>query len=95
MLSAEEFDLRRCAREHLAASVCRVAAHWKQRAKIWVLKEGDSNTRYFHARASQRYRRNHIRLLELDGEVIVGHGEKATTLHSFYSNLLGHARTIS
>jgi hypothetical protein len=61
MLAAEEFELRRCARDHLAASVCRAAAHWKQQAKIRVLKEEDSNTCYFHARASQRYRRNHIR----------------------------------
>jgi hypothetical protein len=30
MLAAEEFKLRRCARDHLAASVCRAAAHWKQ-----------------------------------------------------------------
>jgi hypothetical protein len=31
----------------------------------------------------------------VDGEVVVGHGEKAAALHSFYSNLLGRARAIS
>jgi hypothetical protein len=54
--------------------------------------EGDENTRYFHARASQRLRRNHIRALDIDGELIINHAAKAGALHGFYSNLLGRAR---
>ena len=37
---------------------------WKQRARTTWLKEGDQNTRYFHCRASQRYKRNYITGLE-------------------------------
>jgi hypothetical protein len=95
VLSGEEFELRSSARELLADSVRRAAAHWKQRAKVRALKEGDANTRYFHVRASQRHRWNHVRALAVDGEIIVGHEEKAAALHSFYSNLLGHERAIS
>ena len=33
---------------------------WIQRARSLYLQSGDSNTRYFHSRASQRYKRNRI-----------------------------------
>nr|XP_051213942.1 uncharacterized protein LOC127331785 [Lolium perenne] len=92
VLTGAKVALREEARDHLALSVCRAAAHWKQRGKFRAIKEGDENTRYFHARASQRFRRNQIRELEVDGEVIVDHTAKAGALHSFYSNLLGRAR---
>jgi hypothetical protein len=95
VLSQDEFTLRSCARGHLADSVRPAVAHWKQRGKVWALKEGDANTRYFHARASQRYRWNHIRCLDVDDVIVVGHEEKAAALHSFYSNLLGRERAIS
>ena len=33
---------------------------WHQRLRTLFLKEGDQNTRYFHSKASQRFRRNRI-----------------------------------
>ena len=37
---------------------------WKQRSRNAWLKEGDSNTRYFHCRVTQRNHRNFIEGLE-------------------------------
>ena len=46
-------------------------AMWKQRSHNDWLKEGDSNTRFFHCRATQRNRRNLIEGLENNAEVWV------------------------
>ncbi|KAJ9184743.1 hypothetical protein P3X46_004439, partial [Hevea brasiliensis] len=37
---------------------------WKQRSKIFRLKEGDSNTHFFHAQASSRRRSNYVEALQ-------------------------------
>ena len=37
---------------------------WKQRSPALWLHEGDSNTHYFHSKASHRFRRNRIEALE-------------------------------
>ena len=37
--------------------------YWKQRAKDFWLKEGDSNTHYFHSHASSKQKHNQIRKL--------------------------------
>ena len=52
----------------------------------------DENSRFFHAVASGRCRRNAIACLEQDGVVTSAHDTKSTILHTFYSDLLGRAR---
>ena len=42
---------------------------WIQRARSLYLQSGDSNTRYFHSRASQRYKRNRILGLRNDQNI--------------------------
>ncbi|MFS9531673.1 hypothetical protein Q6247_26265, partial [Klebsiella pneumoniae] len=44
-----------------ALAVRERAAYWKQRGKFRAIREGDANTGFFHAQATQRLRRNNIR----------------------------------
>jgi exonuclease III len=87
-LDAAERTLRQTAREALALSVKQKAAFWKQRGKFRAIKEGDENTKFFHARASHRLRKNSIRTLSVNGVDVIGHDGKAQALHGFYLELL-------
>jgi hypothetical protein len=91
-LSGPERALREAARETLAIAIKQNAAHWKQRGKFRAVKEGDENTKFFHARATLRFRRNNIRVLLVDGAEVVDHHGKAEALRAFYTELLGRAR---
>ena len=61
---------------------------WKQRSRALWLHEVDNNTRYFHSRATHRFRRNRIEVLEDDrGERCVDENGIANILVDFYQNL--------
>lgn len=63
---------------------------WLQRNKDKEIKEGDSNTRYYHAKVNGRRRNNIILSLEQEGEII--EGEKLMEyITDFYKKLFGHA----
>ena len=42
---------------------------WQQRSRIPWLKVGDQNSRYFHSRTSQRFKRNQIKVLKNSARV--------------------------
>ncbi|RLM79555.1 hypothetical protein C2845_PM12G10610 [Panicum miliaceum] len=61
---------------------------WRQRSRITWLREGDSNTRFFHQKASRRRSRNRIiRLNRPDGTECTKVEEMHAMVMDFYSNL--------
>lgn len=60
----------------------------KQRAKKFWLKEEDTNSRFFHAAASNRKKLNHISKLGAeDGTLISSHEGMCKLLHNYFSQV--------
>jgi hypothetical protein len=94
-LSTAELNLRAVIVRLLQSTTKAKLAIWKQRSKVRAAIEGDENTRYFHAIATQRRRRNQIQVIEHDGMDFYGHEQKASILHTFYRGLMGCVRNSS
>ncbi|KAK1683606.1 hypothetical protein QYE76_044454 [Lolium multiflorum] len=77
----------------LHISIKENAMYWKSRAKVRYALEGDENTKFFHASATCRMRRNTIPLLTVDWVSSSDHANKASVLKTFYSDLLGSVTT--
>ena len=68
---------------------------WRQRARIQWLAEGDSNTKFFHRKASARKAKNRIvELQRPDGTMCKEEHEMAGMATSFYSNLYASESTV-
>lgn len=61
---------------------------WQQRSKLHWLKEGDQNTRHFHGKTSQHFRRNSVKRLMDSNGVWRDGDEKVVGLFIDYSNEL-------
>ncbi|CAN6168854.1 unnamed protein product [Urochloa humidicola] len=94
-LASGERLLRTLVEARLSAANKELAAYWKQRFTFRVCKLGDDNTKFFHASASARLRRNHIAVLHDAGVPVYTHQAKERVLHSFYTGLLGTADAIT
>ncbi|XP_019186548.1 PREDICTED: uncharacterized protein LOC109181252 [Ipomoea nil] len=67
--------------------------YWRQRAKQLWLKEGDSNTNYFHKSASARKRSNYLkRIKNADDDWVEGPSMKAVILE-YYCDIFKTAST--
>jgi hypothetical protein len=62
---------------------------WRQCCKFKYAIEGDENTKFFHALASHRYRKNKIHALHINGTDFTSHEHKIDTLIAYYKQLLG------
>ena len=61
---------------------------WKQRSRALWLQEGDNNTKYFHSRASHRFRRNQIDVIkDSSGELCTDEEGISHILVSYYQYL--------
>lgn len=75
-------------RERLNELLLHEKVYWKQRAKTFWLQEGDSNSKYFHAQASQRKRLNKIPYLLNDaGEKVENAEEMMLLTREYFSNV--------
>ena len=59
------------------------------------LDQFNLNTKFFHARASQRLRRNGIQIIVADGQTHVTHAAKVAALTAHFTKLLGEPDSIS
>lgn len=65
---------------------------WLQRSKEKEIMDGDNNTRYYHAKANGRRRRNSILSLEQDGVVISGQKNLMKYITDFYKKTFWTSR---
>ncbi|XP_066341744.1 uncharacterized protein [Miscanthus floridulus] len=80
-LSIEEWNFKAMISEKLSELLHQQRLYWRQRGTIKWVKLGDENTKFFHANASIRHRRNMITsLVDNSDSVLYGHEQKASLL---------------
>lgn len=91
-LTLPERNFRKILKAHIIRLLGYQNAYWKERCTSrWAVK-GEENTKYFHARATERYRRNVISNLTLEnGEITEDHNEKAAAFFFAFKNIMGVA----
>jgi hypothetical protein len=63
-------------------------AFWKQRAKVYWLRDGDTNSRFFHATASAKKKRNEITHLKNDeGDTVDSQHEICEVAKAYFDQL--------
>ena len=81
-------DLILTLKEELRTLLVQEEKLWQQRAKTAWLKDGDQNSRFFHSRASHRFRRNEILKLQRDdGSWCEGEHQIATLFVNYFTSL--------
>lgn len=90
-LSADESQVRRVCQDGLTWAIRQRAAYWKQRGKHRAVREGDANTSFFHAHATQRLRRNQIRSIEVAGVPVSSHQDKIVVITEHFKSIMGTA----
>ncbi|XP_048493325.1 uncharacterized protein LOC125493843 [Beta vulgaris subsp. vulgaris] len=69
-LDEEELDKRKQAQCDLWKWMKRKELYWAQNSRITWLREGDRNTKFFHAVATNKRRKNTIASIDVDGQSV-------------------------
>jgi exonuclease III len=88
-LQPNEQWLKNCLTKHSLALASLKRTIARSRPRLNWLKEGDANTKLFHAHARHRKRKNFIARLVDDNRVLTKHEDKAALVDGFFSDLLG------
>jgi hypothetical protein len=89
-LSILEWNFKRLLEQKLTSLLHQQHIYWKQRGSIKWVTLGDASTKFFHANATIRYRRNLITSLEnSEGQVVTDHNAKAELIWNSFKEWLG------
>lgn len=94
-LHQHEFRERIRLRELAFELANNIEEKWRQRSRCLWLSQGDRNTRFFHAMASSRLRRNLILSIEDNGETISDQGQIRHLFASSMQSVLGVASQVT
>jgi len=89
-LSLPEWNFRDLISAKLISLLKQQKTYWKQRGKIRWVKEGDAGTKFFHAHATIRHRKNTITTLQDGlGNIFQHHEQKAELLWNAFKERMG------
>lgn len=95
-LTRPEFNFRKILKLHHEKLLKLHYIYWKQRCTIRYIKVGEENSKFFHAMASERLRRNSISSLQRDdGSTVHDHAQMAGILWTSFKNRMGQAQGIT
>ena len=94
-LFIQEFNFRKTVKVHLEKLLHLQFLYWKKRCTVRYIKVGGENTKFFHAMAIERHRRNSIASLKLpDGTVVNDHAQMEGIIWNCFKNRMGTSRGI-
>lgn len=89
-LSLVEWNFKSLVEAKLVSLLQQQKTYWKQRGKLKWVTLGDASTKFFHANASIKYRKNLVtQLVDSNGQEHVSHSAKAQLLWESFKDRLG------
>jgi hypothetical protein len=90
-----EFNFRRIVKLHLEGLILAECKYWRKHCTIRRIKQGEDNTKFFHAMATERYHRNTIAMLQdSNGNEVTDHQAMAGLLWADYKERMGRSDGI-
>ena len=94
-LTRPEFNFRQIVKSHHEHLLRLQYLYWRQRCTIRDIKVGEENSKFFHAMASERMRKNSISSLHApNGAIHTDHEQMANLLWSSYRERMGVSQGI-
>jgi hypothetical protein len=86
----QERNFRSLLRNHIRNLLAMQNDYWKQRYTQRVVQLGDENSKFFHAMATERFRRNVIcQIVDSSGRMVSDHSEKSALFYQEFKRRLG------
>jgi hypothetical protein len=89
-LYPQESSFRTLLKAHIRKLLTVQNTYWRQRFTQRMVQYGDENTKFFHAMATERYRKNVVtQILDDNGRMVSDHSEKSALFFQEFRKRLG------